>query len=92
VAGKVYNGSVWVKPAVVGQTIILRVREMVGTTSSQTGMASLDTEVTTSTSWVQLTASKTASASGNSIHFEVYSENIAAGSFFNADLMSLTRQ
>jgi hypothetical protein len=90
--GNVYTGSVWVKPGAVGQLIKLRVREMVGTTNSQTGTAQIATLTATTTDWTPLTVQKTATASGNSIHFEVYSENIPAGQVFYADLMSLVRQ
>ncbi len=93
VAGKVYTGSVLVKPGALGQIITLRVREMQGATNIQFGSA-VTTSITASstTNWVPMAAQKTAGATGNSIHFEVYSENIAAGQVFNADLMSLLRQ
>lgn len=93
VAGRVYNGSVWVKPGAVGQTITLRVREMFQGTNAQVGSAAITSHTALTTDWVQLVAPpKTAGAAGNSIHFEVYSENIAAGQVFYADLMSLVRQ
>ncbi len=92
VAGKVYTGSVQVKPGALGQIITLRVREMQGTGNLQVGSAATVSSNPNSTAWQPLSVPKTASGPNNSIHFEVYSENIAAGQVFNADLMSLLKQ
>ena len=87
VTGKIYTGSVWIKPDVSGQKINLYLREMnaAGTTVSSKTVA----VTTTSTNWVQISNAYTALGTGNSIGFYVYGSNIGAQKGFNADALSL---
>jgi outer membrane biosynthesis protein TonB len=87
-AGKVYTGSVWVKPDFVGQKVNLYLREM----DSNKNTVSSTTVVLTahSTGWQQMINPYTAHGSGNALGFYVFASNSAAHTGFNADLLSLT--
>ncbi len=87
VAGKTYNGSVWVKPDAAGQVLGLRIREWNGSTI----ITDVKTTITaTNTNWIQISQPITTAANGNQISFIVFSNNMNAGDTFQADDMSLT--
>lgn len=87
-AGVTYSGSVWVKPAFVGQTIVLRLREWT------TGWALVtDSKVSytaSTTDWAEITNAITAKQDGTRLAFIVYGADIDAGEYFYADDFSLT--
>jgi hypothetical protein len=88
VAGKVYSGSVWIKPDYVGQKFNLYLREI---SPSNTTVGSKTTTLTAaSTNWQKLTNDYMAKGSGNSLSFHVFTTSAAARSGFNADALSLT--
>lgn len=90
VAGKVYTGSLWVKPDVAGQKIHIYLRER--NASGSTVGSKTVWLTTTSTNWVQLSNEYTAAQTGSSLTFYVYATNVGAHKGFNADLLSLTVQ
>lgn len=85
-AGEVYNGSVWVKPDVVGEKINFRLREWDGSTLLTDNKVQLNPATT---GWQQMTNSITATQNGSRLSFSVYGEDIDAGDHFYADDMSL---
>jgi hypothetical protein len=87
VASKTYTASVWVKPSFVGQTIVLRNRELNGSTIVT------DTKYTltaANTNWQQITNTITPVGNGRSLSFAVYGGNMNAGDSFEVDDLSLT--
>lgn len=84
--GEVYNGSVWVKPGGVGETINFRLREWNGSTLLTDNKVTL---VPASTGWQQMTNSITATMNGSRLSFSVYGEDVDAAEYFYVDDMSL---
>ncbi len=87
VAGKTYNASMWVKPGFIGQSIVLRQRELNGATIVTDTKTTL---VATSTNWQQITNSITPVSNGNQLAFAVYGGSMNPGDSFEVDDMSLT--
>lgn len=85
--GKTYTGTVWVKPAVSGQQIVLRLREWNGSTIVTDNK---NTYTTVGTGWQQVTTTITPVQSGTRLAFVVYGNDIDAGEYFYADDLSLT--
>jgi hypothetical protein len=87
-AGETYNGSVWVKPDSIGQTIKFKLREWDSSNNLITDSPVALTAA--STNWQEITNSITAAQSGTRLSFAVYAEDIDAGEYFYADDMSLS--
>jgi glycerophosphoryl diester phosphodiesterase len=88
VAGKVYTGSVWVKPDYVGQKINLYLREQDGANATVSSKTVVMTATTTN--WIKITNAYTAVATGNKLNISVWCGNSATNQGFLADLFSLT--
>lgn len=84
-AGKVYTGSVWVKPDTVGQKLNLYVRER---NAAGTTVSSKTATITTVAGWQKLTNAYTAQGIGNRISVTVWATSSAAGKGFTADSLS----
>lgn len=88
VAGKVYTGTVWVKPDVIGQKINLYVRER---NAAGTTVGSKTITVTTKNlNWQQLTNVYAATGTGNRISVTVWAASSAQNQGFLADMVSFT--
>ncbi|MBL8031288.1 MAG: metallophosphoesterase family protein [Candidatus Doudnabacteria bacterium] len=88
VAGRQYNGSMWVKPQSVGQQIVLRLREW--TPSWVLVKEQKVTFTANTTEWANVANSITAAQNGNRLAFIVYGVDVDAGEYFYADDFSLT--
>ncbi len=87
VAGAGYTASAWVRPAVVGQEIVVRLKEW-----SSGGVLVADrtgTHRAASTGWQQVSVQLTAARAGGSLSMAVYAKDLDAGEWFLADDLSL---
>jgi hypothetical protein len=89
VAGRTYNGSVWVKAGAAGQTIKLFMKEFRPDGSAPVSPSVTTTWVATDTNWHQLTAAYQAKEAGNSLQYRVWQDNVAPSGYFYADGMRL---
>jgi hypothetical protein len=87
-AGTAFNASAWVRPALVGQEIVLRVREWTSAGALVTDR--LATVRATSTGWQQVALRLTTARSGGSLAVAVYAKDLDAGEWFLTDDLSLT--
>ncbi len=85
--GKTYNASVWVKPSMNAQQIVLRLREWNGTTLVTDNKVTLTAQ---GTGWQQITGQLTAAQNGTKFAYIVYAGDLDAGEYFYADNFSLT--
>ena len=88
VAGKVYTGTVWVKPDVTNQKINLYVRER--DAAGNTVSSKTITVTTKNLNWQQLTNVYTAAGTGNRISITVWATSSAQNQGFLADMLSFT--
>lgn len=87
---KTYTTSAWVKPNATGIRICIRLTEYTAAGSNQGNTESCQT--LQSTAWQQLSVSRTALASGNSMTISVYGSNINTSNWFLTDSFSAYRQ
>jgi len=88
VAGAAYAASAWMKPKIVGQELVVRLRE-----GSSAGALLTDRSgvvKASSTGWVRVSTQLTAVRSGGSLSLAVYAKDLDAGEWFLADDVSLT--
>ncbi|MEV6493469.1 fibronectin type III domain-containing protein [Actinoplanes sp. NPDC051633] len=88
VAGTAYAASAWMKPKIVGQELVVRLREWSSTGTLLTDRTGAVTA--SSTGWVKVSAQLTATKSGGSLSMAVYAKDLDAGEWFLADDLSLT--
>jgi hypothetical protein len=86
--GTTFTASAWVRPKLVGQDVVLRVREW-----TSAGVLVTDRQATlhaASTGWQPLSLSLTTARAGGSLAVAVYAKDLDAGESFLADDLSLT--